>query len=135
MEKRETKKSKEDYLEAILIVLRQYGACRVTDIAEQTGYSRASVSVALKKLENDGYVIRSDWRILLSDKGMETAAHVYEKHKFFVEWFEKIGIQRKTAEEDACQIEHVLSDESFNKIRAYLEQKERPDLLDMADKN
>lgn len=135
MEKRETKKSKEDYLEAILIVLRQYGACRVTDIAEQTGYSRASVSVALKKLENDGYVIRSDWRILLSDKGMETAAHVYEKHKFFVEWFEKIGIQRKTAEEDACQIEHVLSDESYNKIRAYLEQTERPDLLDMTDKN
>lgn len=135
MEKRETKKSKEDYLEAILIVLRQYGACRVTDIAEQTGYSRASVSVALKKLENDGYVIRSDWRILLSDKGMETAAHVYEKHKFFVEWFEKIGIQRKTAEEDACQIEHVLSDESYNKIRAYLEQTESPDLLDMTDKN
>lgn len=135
MEKLETKKSKEDYLEAILIVLRQYGACRVTDIAEQTGYSRASVSVALKKLENDGYVIRSDWRVLLSDKGMETAAHVYEKHKFFVEWFEKIGIQRKTAEEDACQIEHVLSDESYNKIRAYLEQTERPDLLDMTGKN
>lgn len=121
MEKREIKKSKEDYLEAILIIIRKYGACRVTDIAEQIGYSKASVSVALKKLEADGCIKREDWRILLTKKGDEIAKHIYERHNFFIEWFKKIGIDPKTAEEDSCLIEHVLSDESFNKIRDFLQ--------------
>ena len=124
MEKRKIKKSKEDYLEAILIIIKEYGACRVTDIAEQTGYSKASVSVALKKLEEDGCIERDDWRILLTESGKQIAARVYERHNFFVEWFGKIGISPETAEEDACLIEHVLSDESFNSIRSYVEQVE-----------
>ena len=125
MGKREIKRSREDYLETILIVLQLYGACRVTDIAKQAGYSRASVSVAVKKLEEDGYIVRNDWRILLSDKGMQVAAYIYEKHKFFAEWFESIGIARETAEEDACLIEHVLSDESYRRIRDYIEKTEQ----------
>ena len=113
------KTSQEDYLEAILIQIKEAGACRVTDVAAQIGFSKASTSVALKKLEDEGYVSRDDWRILLTDKGLEKANATYERHNFFAELFKKLGVDEETAEEDACRIEHVLSEETYGKLKEY----------------
>lgn len=115
------RQSQEDYLEAIFIQIKQLGACRVTDIARQLGVTKASTSVALRKLEEEGYVYRDDWRVLLTDEGLLTAKATYEKHEFFVGWFQKLGIDMAIAEEDACGIEHVLSDKTYEKIREYVE--------------
>ena len=120
MAKETITRSKEDYLEAILIRINAAGACRVTDLAQQMGYSKASASVALKKLEEDKCIIRDDWRILLTDKGRAIAEHVYERHKFFVEWFEKLSISEANSEKDACLIEHVLSEETYEKLKEYI---------------
>lgn len=120
MKKRSIEKSKEDYLEAVLIIINKDGACRVTDIAHQMGFSKARTSVALKKLEEDGGIIRDDWRIVLTDKGMDIAKAVYERHKFFSNWFKKIGVSDKNAEEDACMIEHILSEETYVRIKEYI---------------
>ena len=120
MDRRDIKSSREDYLEAILIKINELGACRVTDIADQMGYSKASTSVALKKLEDEGCIKREDWRILLTEKGLEIARKVYDRHVFFVNWFKRIGIESGQAEEDACRIEHVLSEETYEKIKNYL---------------
>ena len=124
MDRREKKSSREDYLEAILIRTNRYGACRVTDVADQMGYSKASVSVALKKLEEDGCIVRDAWRVVLTDKGQDIAQHIYDRHEFFAEWFKKIGVSEENAEGDACRIEHVLSEESYEKMRVYLEKME-----------
>lgn len=112
--------SKEDYLEAILINLNKLGACRVTDIAHQMGFSKSSASVALNKLEAEGFIIRDDWRILLTDKGKAVAQKIYERHQFFAEWFMELGVEEKIAEADACMVEHILSDESYEKIREHV---------------
>lgn len=119
MNQKTISKSKEDYLKAILIVIRKNGACRVTDIARQMGFSKASTSVALKKLEESGYILRDDWRVLLTEKGQLIAENTYDRHNFFFEWFKRLGVEEKTAEEDACRIEHVLSSETYERIRKY----------------
>ena len=113
-------RSREDYLEAILVQIKNAGACRVTDVAKQIGYTKASVSVALKKLEDDGYVYRDDWRVLLTEKGKVLANATYERHSFFLEWFRNLGVPDDTAKEDACRIEHVLSDETYEKLKEYV---------------
>lgn len=127
------KKSQEDYLEAIFIQINNEGACRVTDIARQIGFTKASTSVALKKLEADGLVTRDDWRVLLTDKGYITAKTTYEKHRFFVDLFNRIGIEKQVAEKEACGIEHIISDDTYEKIKNYVEEKSN--LLELAIKN
>ena len=122
MQEEHISKSKEDYLEAILIQINKYGACRATDIASQLGFSKPSVSVALKKLEDEGYVERKDWRIILTDKGSRIANKTLDKHSFFVRWFMYMGINKKVAEEEACQMEHIISEESFNKIVEFVKE-------------
>lgn len=109
-------RSTEDYLEAILIVTRKQGACRMTDIARYLGYSKPSVSVALRKLEEEGLIVKDDWRVLLSDKGQEIAEHTYEKHKFFKKMLLSVGVDDATAEQEACLVEHAISDDSFHKM-------------------
>lgn len=126
--------SKEDYLEAILVCTKKLGACRVTDIAGHMGHSKASVSVALSKLENEGLIVKDDWRILLSDEGKTIAEKVLERHLFFLKWFEHIGIDTETAKEDACLIEHVISDSTFEKIRQYITENDEV-LLGAYNKN
>ncbi|MCR5002487.1 MAG: metal-dependent transcriptional regulator [Lachnospiraceae bacterium] len=113
-------KSKEDYLEAILIRIKENGACRSTDVATQLGFSKPSASIALKKLEEDGYIIRDDWKVLLTEKGREIAEVTYDKHSFFKKWLVRAGISEKVAEDEACLIEHVISRDSFTKIKEYL---------------
>jgi len=125
MKSRTMKISKEDYLEAILVCIKKYGACRVTDVADQLGHSKASVSVALSKLENEGLVIKDDWRVLLSDTGKAFAEKILERHIFFLKWFEHIGIDMETAKEDACLIEHAISDTTFEKILDYLKKLDK----------
>lgn len=127
-------KSKEDYLEAVLINIQTKGACRMTDIANYLGYSRASVSVALKKLEDEQYIYRDDWRILLTEQGMKIAEEMLIKHTLFKNWFLALGVEEKVADEEACQIEHALSDETFIKISKYFCEKD-PDLLVQAYKS
>lgn len=126
--KQNLSKSKEDYLEAVLINIKTKGACRMTDIANYLGYSRASVSVALKKLEDEQYVYRDDWRILLTEQGMKIAEEMLIKHTLFRNWFLALGIDEKVADEEACQIEHALSDKTFIKISEYFCEKD-PGLL------
>ncbi len=113
-------KSKEDYLEAILIQINKNGACRSTDVAAQLGFSKPSASIALKKLEDEGYIVRDDWKVLLTDAGREIAQATYEKHSFFKKWLLAVGIDNNVAEKEACQIEHIISSDSFDKIKKYL---------------
>ena len=117
------KTSQEDYLEAILIQIKKSGACRVTDVANQIGFTKASTSVALRKLEEEGFVSRDDWRVLLTDKGMATAKATYERHSFFADLFKKLGIADDVAEMDACRIEHVLSDETYERLKEYVKNR------------
>lgn len=113
-------KSKEDYLKTILIVLREHGACRNVDISNRLGVSKSSTCIAIKKLEQDGFVEKDDWRVLLTEKGEGLAERLYEKDLFFSSWFKKIGISEKTAEQDACMIEHVISEETYCKLKNYI---------------
>ena len=114
-------RSKEDYLEAILVVIREKGACRSTDIAAQLHYSKPSVSVALHKLEDDGLVVRDDWRVLLTEEGRKVAEQTLEKHMFFLRLFESVGVDHRTAEKEACAVEHLISEDSFRKMQAGLQ--------------
>ena len=113
-------RSKEDYLEAILVVIREKGACRSTDIAAQLHYSKPSVSIALHKLEDDGLVVRDDWRVLLTEEGRKVAEQTLEKHMFFLRLFESVGVDHRTAEKEACAVEHLISEDSFRKMQAGL---------------
>lgn len=121
MRGQELGKSSEDYLETILLIIQEKGACRPTDIAGQMNFSKPSVSVALKKLEEEGYVRRDDWRILLTEAGLRAAGRTLKKHEFFRTLFEEIGIEPEQAEKEACLVEHVISDGSFQKMLEYRE--------------
>ena len=120
MKEHELGRSKEDYLEAILRLIRRNGACRSTDIAEELGFSRASVSVAVRNLEQQGYLIHSDWRILLTEKGENIARNTARKHEFFFSLLCRAGIAEETAEEEACSIEHAISEKSFHLLCSYI---------------
>ena len=116
-----SERSREDYLEAILSLITEKGACRATDIADYLGFSRPSVSVALKKLEDGGLVRRDDWRILLTEEGESIARETLEKHTFFTGLFTACGIEPHVAENEACLIEHAISDSSFRLLKAGLQ--------------
>ena len=113
-------RSREDYLEAILMLIHEKGACRITDIATKLNYSMPSVSVGVKKLEDDGLVLRDDWRIILTKEGKEIAEGTLKKHLFFRKLFEAAGIDAEVAEQEACLVEHVISDDSFRKLSKHL---------------
>ncbi len=114
--------SVEDYLEAILMVQEEKGFCRAIDIAQRLGYSKPSVSVALRNLENDGSVRRgNDGSVQLTEKGRDIAASVLERHRFLTRFLTSLGVSPETAEEDACGMEHALSAESFGRFREWFE--------------
>ena len=114
-------KSREDYLEAILVLNRRRGWCREVDIAAEIGYSRPSVSVACSKMEEEGLLTKEDsGEIRLTERGREIAERTLEKHEFFRELLTNAGVAEETAEEEACQIEHMISTESFELLRDYL---------------
>lgn len=117
-------KSAEDYLEMILMIRQQKGFVRSIDVAQALGVSKPSVSVAMKKLrENDYITFDKDNYILLSVAGEQVARRMYERHKTLTELLMRLGVAEKTAKEDACKIEHDLSEETFEAICRYMQNK------------
>lgn len=111
--------SAEDYLENILILSESKEKVRSIDIVKKMNLSKPSVSVAMKKLRENGYInMDSDGYIELGDKGREIAEKIYERHVFISQWLEELGVQKEVAMADACRIEHVLSDETFEAIKS-----------------
>ena len=112
----------ENYLEAILMLSRQRGSVRAADICAHMGFSRPTVSVALKQMREKGLVlVDDDYQITLTEEGREVAVSTYERHKVISFFLLHIGVSEKVAYEDACKIEHDLSEESFEKLKAYCE--------------
>ena len=114
-------KSREDYLEAILVLKKKTNDnVRKTDIAESLGFSRTSVSIALKKLVEDGYIFTDGERYVhLTPKGQLLAEKIYERHLVLTLILMELGVSKDTAANDACNLEHYMSDESFNKIKNF----------------
>jgi Mn-dependent DtxR family transcriptional regulator len=115
-------KTVEDYLEAILMVKERQGYVRSVDIADQLGVTKPSVTYTTKRLKEDGYITNDHaGMIVLTDEGMKIADATYTCHKKLTEFLEMLGVNPETAREDACRIEHDLSDESFQAICNHVE--------------
>ena len=113
--------SAENYLEAILILNRRNGDVHAIDIAAELKFSKPSVSIAMKKLREGGYIeINELGHITLTDPGLEIAQRIYERHTFLSTWLISLGVDPIIAAEDACRMEHVISAESFDAIRAFV---------------
>ena len=116
--------SGEDYLEAILILHKQKGVVRSVDVARHMDVSKPSVSHAVTTLRDGGFLTMDDGFFLhLTDIGREVAEQIYEKHRFFTDRLIEAGVDPETAERDACRIEHVISEESFQRLKATAESK------------
>lgn len=110
--------SGEMYLETILILSKEKDSVRAVDVGEYMGYSKPSVSRALGLLKSGGFLsVAKDGSITLEDPGMELAEKIYERHTFLTELLMKLGVDRETATEDACRIEHDISDTSFEALK------------------
>ena len=110
-------KSAEDYLEMILRLNEEKGYARSVDIASGLSVSKPSVSVAMKNLRESGYIVMDkDSYISLTDKGMEIARNIYDRHKALTEALIRIGVSPETAQEDACKVEHDISTETYEAI-------------------
>lgn len=115
--------SGEDYLEAILVLQKKLGVVRSVDVARHMEVSKPSVCHAVATLRDGGFLIMDEDRFLhLTDVGREVAEKIYERHCFFTEQLIAAGVDPKTAEADACRIEHIISQDSFEKIRRAHEQ-------------
>ena len=118
-------KASEDYLEAMLMMQEKHGYIRSIDVAEQLKVTKPSVSYATKRLRENGYIsMDKDGLITLSDTGMEIAARMYERHKLLSKFLIKLGVNEDQAREDACKIEHDISQESFEAIKAHVARAE-----------
>ena len=114
--------SAEDYLETILILEERNAQVRSIDIVNERGFSKPSISIAMKHLKEDGYVLMDkDNLISLTPKGLRIAERIYFRHVTLREFLENLGVSKERADEDACKIEHDISDESFQKLSEYLE--------------
>lgn len=107
--------SAENYLETILILSKRKAAVRSVDIATELGFSKPSVCVAMRNLREHGYVVTdSDGLITLTETGLEIASKIYNRHETITDWLKSIGVSADQAAIDACRIEHVISQESFD---------------------
>ena len=112
--------SSENYLEAILSLRERHGMVRSIDIANELHFSKPSVSVAMKKLRESGYIeMDKDGLISLLPAGEEIARRIYERHQLLTQFFIRLGVSPEVAAADACKVEHDLSDETFQKIKAH----------------
>ena len=110
--------SPEDYLETIYMLSLHSSEVRSIDVARHLGYSKPSVSVAMKRLRENGYVNMDDNNLLtLTESGLAIARSIYERHQVISGYLMPIGVSEETALKDACRIEHVLSEETFHKIK------------------
>ena len=113
--------SAENYLETIYIINNRKGSCRSIDIANELGYSKPSVSIAMKNLRKNGYIdVMGDGNIILLEPGLEIANRLYKRHTMLTDFLVTIGVSSDVAAEDACRIEHILSEESIGKISEHL---------------
>ena len=113
--------SPEDYLEAILVLSRELGNVRSIDVANYLEYSKPSVSVAMKRLRENGFVTLDEHgNLILTGSGLSIALKIYERHLVISQFLISIGVDEAIAKKDACRMEHVISDESFEKIKQYL---------------
>ena len=111
--------SAENYLETILRLSERLPHVRSIDIVNELDFSKPSVSVAMKNLRQNGYILMdSDGYITLTDAGMEIAAKIYERHKILTSVLTQLGVDPEIAAQDACKIEHVISDSSFQAIKS-----------------
>ena len=116
--------SGEMYLETILILGKKNNTVRSIDIAEEMGFSKPSVSRAISKLKQDEYIIvDSDGHIALTEKGYQLANSIYERHVVLTNMLISLGVSKETAAQDACKMEHVVSDESFEAIKRHIESR------------
>ena len=114
--------SGEDYLEAILALKQEKGTVRSIDVAQHLGYSKPSVSRAVSLLKGEGYLtMEKDGRLELTPAGIDVANNIYERHRFLTRWLVGLGVSPETAEEDACKIEHNISDETFQCLKRHAE--------------
>ena len=110
--------SGEDYLEAVLTLQQEKGMVRSIDLARHMGYAKPSISHAVKILQEGGFLFMDENAYLhLTDVGREVAEKIYERHQLFTQLLIEVGIDPVTAEKEACQMEHTISQESFEKLR------------------
>ena len=115
-------KSAEDYLESMIILKEKNGYIRSIDIATFLGVTKPSVSNAMKRLREEGYIeMNRSGFITVTEKGMEIADKIYTRHKKLTDFFVALGVNEEVAEDDACKIEHDLSDETFDAICSHIE--------------
>ena len=113
--------SAEDYLEAILILKERLGMVRSIDVVNEKHFKKPSVSVAMKKLRESGYVeMDRDGRITLLPPGEAVAERIYERHRLLTDFFVRLGVDPEVAAADACKVEHDLSEETFCKIKEHV---------------
>ncbi|MDO4337559.1 MAG: metal-dependent transcriptional regulator [Eubacteriales bacterium] len=113
--------SAENYLETILILGQKHPVVRSVDIATELDFKKPSVSVAMKKLRQNGHIVVSpEGYITLTESGREIAERIYERHTLLSDWLTRLGVDPKVAVEDACRIEHVISAESFEAIKKHI---------------
>ena len=113
--------SAENYLETILMLKEEKGAVRSIDIARKMDFSKPSISRAMSLLRENGYItMDKEGLIDLTDAGMEIASRIYERHRLLSKWLVALGVSPETASEDACRIEHDVSDETFQKIKEHI---------------
>ena len=113
--------SAENYLETILVLGKEKGNVRSIDIANALSFSKPSVSVAMKNLRENGYILMDkDGFIALTEKGHEIAEKIYERHTLLSSFLMYLGVSEETASQDACRIEHVISPESFEALKKHV---------------
>ena len=117
--------SAENYLESILVLQERRGQVRSIDIVNELGFSKPSVSIAMKKLRENGYIsMEPDGRITLNESGLAIANRIYDRHKTITRFFMLLGVSEDVATEDACKVEHDISDETFEKIHQFVNASE-----------
>ncbi|MBU5433480.1 metal-dependent transcriptional regulator [Intestinimonas sp. MSJ-38] len=114
--------SGENYLETILMLKESKGSVRSIDIVRQMNFSKPSVSRAMSLLRENGYITmdKEGW-IQLTESGMEVASRIYERHRLLTKWLMALGVSPEVAAEDACRMEHDISNETFEKLKAHIE--------------
>ena len=117
--------SEENYLETILVLQKKLGMVRSVDVARHMEVTKPSVCHAVATLRDGGFLMMDEDHFLhLTDVGREVAEKIYERHRFFTEQLITAGVDPKTAEADACRIEHIISDESFDRLKEAAEQEQ-----------
>lgn len=113
--------SAENYLETILMLSKKLPVVRAVDISNELGFKKSSVSIAMKHLRENNYIIVSDAGFIsLTESGKQIAEMIFERHELISSWLIGMGVSEETALEDACKMEHVISQESFEAIKKFI---------------